>query len=335
MNSQSFFISGMTCKACVGLVESEVLDFPGVVTAKASLSNNTLHVTGDIAKKSRLQIMQDLMPALTKHGYGLSETPQKRTIAWKQFLIAIPLALFLLTALWGLQKLGIVNLVSLKDATYFTSFTIGIIASLSTCMAVVGGLTLSISANFAKEGDVYKPQMLFHAARLAAFFLLGGVIGALGSQFEFSDGGTFALSLIVGIVMLLLGINLLDIFPKANVLVPSLPKSMMRWIEPLKSVNHNLTPALLGILTFFLPCGFTQSMQIYALSSGGFIPGALTMGFFALGTLPVLGLMSFASLGLKSPWSTGVFFKTSGLVVTAFAIANIYAALLFAGYLSI
>ena len=74
-------------------------------------------------------------------------------------------------------------------------------------------------------------------------------------------------------------------------------------------------------------------MQIYTLTSGGFIPGALTMGFFALGTLPVLGLMSFASLGLKSPWSTGVFFKTSGLVVIAFALTNIYAALLFAGYI--
>lgn len=325
----------MTCKACVGLVESEVLDFPGVATAKASLANNTLQLTGDIAKKSRTQVMQDLLPSLTKHGYALSETPQKRTIAWRQFLIAIPLAAVFLTALWGLQKLGIVNLVSLKEATYFTSFTIGIIASLSTCMAVVGGLTLSISANFAKEGDVFKPQMLFHASRLVAFFLLGGVIGSLGSQFEFSDSGTFALSLIVGIVMLLLGINLLDIFPKANALVPTLPKSVIRWIEPLKSANHNLTPALLGILTFFLPCGFTQSMQIYALSSGGFIPGALTMGFFALGTLPVLGLMSFASLGLKSPWSTGVFFKTSGLIVTAFAIANIYAALLFAGYVNI
>ena len=335
MNSQSFFISGMTCKACVGLVESEVLDFPGVVTAKASLANNTLQLTGDIAKKSRLQIIQDLMPALTKHGYALSETPQKRTIAWPQFLYATPLAAMFLTTLWGLQKLGIVNLVSLKDATYFTSFTIGIIASLSTCMAVVGGLTLSISANFAKEGDVFKPQMLFHVSRLVTFFLLGGVIGSLGSQFEFSDGGTFALSLIVGIVMLLLGINLLDIFPKANALVPTLPKSVLRWIEPLKTANHNLTPALLGVLTFFLPCGFTQSMQIYALSSGGFIPGALTMGFFALGTLPVLGLMSFASLGIKSPWSRGVFFKTSGLVVIAFAIANIYAALLYAGYVLI
>ena len=333
MTSQTLHVTGMYCKACVGLVESEVMDFPGVSQAKASLATNTLRVSGEITGKSAVQIIQELTPALKKHGYSLSEGPQKRSVAWNQFLVAAPLALLFLAGFWALQKLGIVNLVSLKDASYFTAITIGVIASLSTCMAVVGGLTLSISANFAKEGDAFKPQTLFHVSRLVAFFLLGGVIGSIGTQFEFSDGGTFALNLVVGIVMLLLGLNLLEVFPKANLLLPTLPKFALGWIDALKSANHNLTPALLGALTFFLPCGFTQSMQIYTLSSGGFVPGALTMGFFALGTLPVLALMSFASLGLKSPWSMGIFFKTSGLVVTVFALTNIYAALLFAGYI--
>ncbi len=323
----------MHCNACITLVESEVMDHPDVTHARASLKNQTLIVSGSIASKSPNLIIHDLMPVLVKLGYTLSEEPQKHSVAWQQFSIAIPLALMLLAAFWGLQKLGIVNLVSLKDASYLTAITIGVIASLSTCMAIVGGLTLSISANFAKEGDSIKPQTLFHAGRLIAFFLLGGIIGSIGTQFEFSDSGTFVLSITVGIVMLLLGLKLLDIFPKARSLLPTLPNFALGWIEPLKSANHTLTPALLGILTFFLPCGFTQSMQIYTLTSGGFIPGALTMGFFALGTLPVLGLMSFASLGLKSPWSSGIFFKTSGLVVTAFAITNIYAALLFAGYI--
>lgn len=333
MTSQTLHITGMHCNACITLVESEVMDHPDVTHARASLKNQTLMVSGSIASKSPNQIIQDLMPVLVKLGYTLSEKPQKHSVAWQQFSIAIPLALMLLAAFWGLQKLGIVNLVSLKDASYLTAITIGVIASLSTCMAIVGGLTLSISANFAKEGDSIKPQTLFHAGRLIAFFLLGGIIGSIGTQFEFSDSGTFVLSITVGIVMLLLGLKLLDIFPKAKSLLPTLPNFALGWIELLKSANHTLTPALLGILTFFLPCGFTQSMQIYTLTSGGFIPGALTMGFFALGTLPVLGLMSFASLGLKSPWSSGIFFKTSGLVVTAFAITNIYAALLFAGYI--
>jgi hypothetical protein len=39
-----------------------------------------------------------------------------------------------------LQKIGLVNLVGGGQVTYGTAFVIGIIASLSTCMAVVGGL---------------------------------------------------------------------------------------------------------------------------------------------------------------------------------------------------
>lgn len=333
MDIKSLHISGMHCKACITLVESIVADHPGVASAKASLRKHTLDVFGDIARASHSEIIKDLTPLLAQHGYALSEEQQKHRVAWQQFAIAIPLAVVFLAALWALQKLGIVNLVSLKDANYFTPITIGVIASLSTCMAVVGGLTLSISANFAKEGDATKPQLMFHASRLITFFLLGGVIGALGTQFEFSDTGTFMLSLVVGIVMLLLGIKLLDLFPQAKHLLPTMPGFALAWAEPLRAANHSLAPVLLGALTFFLPCGFTQSMQIYTLTSGGFIPGALTMGLFALGTLPVLGLMSFASVGLKSPWSAGIFFKTSGLIVVAFAVANIYAALLFAGYI--
>ncbi len=332
MTSQTLYIAGMHCKACTALVEAEVLDHPDVSHATASLRDHTLKLSGTIAGRSASDVIRELMPALTKHGYLLSEEPVSNPVNWKQFSIALPLALILLAAFWGLQKLGIVNLVSLKDASYFTAITIGVIASLSTCMAVVGGLTLSISANFAKEGDELRPQILFHGGRLVAFFLLGGVIGAIGTEFEFSDKASFVLGLAVGIVMLLLGLNLLDVFPKARTMLPTLPKFVLAWIEPLKSANHVLTPALLGILTFFLPCGFTQSMQIYTLTSGGFVPGALTMGLFALGTLPVLALMSFASLGFKSPQSTGIFFKTAGLVVTAFAISNLYSALLLAGY---
>ncbi len=62
--------------------------------------------------------------------------------------------------------MGIVNLVDGSNVTYGTAFTIGIIASLSTCMAVVGGLVLSMSTTFAKTGDRVKPQMMFHVGRL-------------------------------------------------------------------------------------------------------------------------------------------------------------------------
>ena len=58
---------------------------------------------------------------------------------------------------------------------------------------------------------------------------------------------------------------------------------------------------------------------------------ALTMFSFALGTLPVLALLSFSSLSMqKKAWS-GIFFKTAGLVVLFFGIFNLLNGLSAAG----
>ncbi len=83
---------------------------------------------------------------------------------------------------------------------------------------------------------------------------------------------------------------------------------------------------LLGVSTFFLPCGFTQSMQFYALTTGSFISGALTMFVFSLGTLPVLSLISFASVKFSKNFKSGLFFKTAGFIVIFFAIFNLLSA---------
>ena len=219
--------------------------------------------------------------------------------------------------------------------SYSTAFVIGIIASLSSCMAVVGGLLLSMSASFAKEGNPsttlragkFKPAIMFHLGRIISFFILGGAIGVMGSLFQLNTYGTFIIGFIIAIVMLILGINLLDVFPWAKRLQPGIPKFLSSHAMGVSKLNHTLTPALVGIATFFLPCGFTQSMQIVALATGDFMSGALTMFAFALGTLPVLGLLSFSSFSISKSSKSGIFFKTAGLVVILFAIFNLINAL--------
>ena len=253
------------------------------------------------------------------------------TRMWSEFKIAVPIALGLAILFVFLQKLGIVNLVSAGNVTYGTAFFVGIIASLSTCMAVVGGLVLSMSATFAREGDKVRPQILFHVGRLVSFFLFGGVIGAVGFVFTLNTPATFILSFVIGIVMLILGINLLDIFSWSKRLSPSMPKFITRHAHGVSKLNHSLTPVLVGIATFFLPCGFTQSMQIYTLSTGNFLYGALTMFSFALGTLPVLALISFSSFSIKNSSKAGIFFKTAGLVVIVFALFNLINSLVVIG----
>ncbi len=64
-----------------------------------------------------------------------------------------------------------------------------------------------------------------------------------------------------------------------------MPKSFASRIENLWKPKYSF---LAGALTFFLPCGFTQSMQILTISSGDYLVWWFIMLFFAIWTFPVL-----------------------------------------------
>lgn len=328
----TFHVRGMHCNACILMTESELGDLPYITHVKSSLKDHSVEVVGDFGNKTPEQIAEELTIPLKSHGYTVSvESFDKLRINWADFKIAVPIALAFAVMFVALQKMGFVNLVNASNVTYGTAFVIGIIASLSTCMAVVGGLLLSMSATFAKEGDKIKPQLMFHGGRIVSFFLFGGVIGAIGSAFTLSTGAMFTFSLIIGVVMLILGINLLDVFPWAKKLQPGMPKFIAKRAHGVSKLNHTLTPLLVGIATFFLPCGFTQSMQLYTLTTGSFLKGGLTMLSFALGTLPVLALISFSSFSIQNSSKAGIFFKTAGLIVIMFALFNLVNSLVVVG----
>ncbi len=328
-----FHVNGMHCNACTLLIEGELGELPTISQVKSSLKDHTVEVTGDFGAKTIEEIAKELSQPLIAHGYSLSVQKVERETKWGEFKIAIPLALGFAILFVLLQKMGIVNLVNSENINYGTAFVIGIIASLSTCMAVVGGLVLSMSATFAKEGDRVRPQLMFHIGRIVSFFILGGVIGAIGSAFTLSTTATFVLGLLIAIVMLILGINLLDTFHWAKKLQPSMPKFIAKYAHGLSKFNHSLTPLIVGVATFFLPCGFTQSMQLYTLTTGSFLNGGLTMLAFALGTFPVLALISFSSYSIKNNSKSGIFFKTAGLVVILFALFNLINSLVVIGLL--
>lgn len=327
----------MHCGACVLLTESKLKEASGVVSVKSDLKTQTVEIVGDFGNKSTEEIAKELSKIIEKDGYTialekfLNKTTKNK---WSNFKIAIPIAVIFVAVFVLIQKMGIVNLVDTSNVSYGTTFMVGIVASLSTCMAVVGGLLLSMSATFAKDGDKTKPQILFHFGRIVSFFVFGGIIGAIGSVFTLSVFSTFILSFFIGIIMLILGINLLGVFGWTKKLQPSMPKFLSKHALGVSKINHTLTPLLVGVATFFLPCGFTQSMQLYTLSTGNFLNGALTMFFFALGTFPVLALISFSSFSIKNNSKSDIFFKTVGLVVIIFALFNLINSLAVIGIIS-
>jgi sulfite exporter TauE/SafE len=324
----------MHCAACELLIGEELGGAPGVAGARASLKDNAVIIEGSFGDRTPETLARELTERIKAHGYTLSVERNEKKGSLRDFKIAVPIALGFMVLFVLLQKMGLVHLVGGGNLGYGAVFLIGVIASLSTCMAVVGGLVLSLSATYAKEGNALVPQTLFHVGRIVSFFVLGGIIGAIGTAFTLSSVATFVLGMVIGIVMLILGVNLLDVFHGTKRLQLSMPAFLSRHALQVTKVNHTLTPLLVGVVTFFLPCGFTQSMQLYTLGTGGFIEGGLTMFFFALGTFPALALLSFGSLSIaKGPYA-GVFYKTAGLIVIGFALMNIINSLVVMGYLA-
>ncbi|MFH0890442.1 MAG: sulfite exporter TauE/SafE family protein, partial [Candidatus Liptonbacteria bacterium] len=290
-------------------------------------------LTGKFPEGAEATAMK-LTELVKSHGYSLSAEAPGDSRKWSDFSYAIPIAGAIIVGFVLLQKLGLVNLINSSEVGLGTAALIGLIASVSTCLAVVGGLVLSISANYAKTGRSTRPQFIFHIGRLLSFFVLGGMLGALGNSLSLGQTGTLILGTLVALVMLVLGVNLLDVFPVARRFQISLPKSWSK-IARLELAPANVfVPFLAGAATFFLPCGFTQAMQIYSLSTGSFVRGGLTMLVFALGTLPMLALLSFGSVNINNKSWRGIFFKSAGILIIALAVFNLLNSFVVAGVIN-
>ena len=318
-------INGMHCKSCKILVEDILNEQADVQDATVDLKNET--VTFETEAGNNQKLIENLNEKIAQHGYRLSEekiiAEKKSWVIWQ----AIPIGLIFLGVFFILQKSGILNFGIGGWVTPVTSLIIGLIASVSSCLAVVGGLVLSLTAK-ASQDNVSDTRniMLFHAARILWFGLLGWLLGALWQTIDINPSmpGLFA-----ALVMILLGADLVGIFRQSKITLPAGIFQMFKKME-----HKTFTPIIIGVGTFFLPCGFTQSMQIAALSSGSFLTGGLIMLWFALGTFPVLALLSFGTNSFSQSSYSPLFFKSAGVVVLWLGIFALLAGLAGMGIIS-
>src|SRR3989338_481756 len=326
LKTYTFRVSGTHCASCKILIEDILNEQEFVKGAKVDLEEEIVEVRVD-NEKSPEEIASILTGKIKPNGYslsveklsGVSIDKSGDNIIWR----AVPTGLAFLILFFVLQKSGILNLGIGGETTPVTSFIIGLIASISSCLAIVGGLVLSLSAKISQDNvSDTKTFLLFHVGRLASFAILGGVLGVIGDAIGINFTFTAILGIIASLVMLMLGLNLVGIFTKNKLTLPSGIFNFFKKIE-----HKTLTPLVIGFGTFFLPCGFTQSMQVAAISSGSFLSGFLTMFAFALGTLPILAFLSFGSASFAHGKHASLFFKSAGVVVIGLGMFALLAGL--------
>ncbi|MDD5463628.1 MAG: sulfite exporter TauE/SafE family protein [Candidatus Moranbacteria bacterium] len=327
-------ISGMHCRSCEILIEDKLAQIAGIRRTVVNYKKGTaeLHLDGS-GRPSRHDIENAIREAGYNIGYNNSEKKpffSKNPEDYKDLGIAF---FFLVGIYIILKNFGITD-INVGSASNPSSlpvvFLVGITAGLSTCMALVGGLILGISARHselhpeATAMQKFRPHLFFNLGRIGGYALLGGILGALGSVLQLSGGTLGILTIGVGIVMLMLGMKLVGIFPRMENKSISLPSGISRMFgikKHEKEYSHKGS-MITGALTFFLPCGFTQAMQLYAISTGSFVQGALIMGIFALGTAPgLLGVGGLTSV-IKGIFAQR-FFKFAGVLVVILSFFNI------------
>lgn len=330
MDKKIIPIKGMHCRSCEILIEDELSKVPGVQKVEVSQKN------GEAIIYYSTQInVNNIRQAVINAGYLLGYEDEKPWLSRNinDYLDVAIYGVILAILFFVANDVGLFKVFSSISNNYTSLpivFIVGLTAGLSTCMALVGGLVLGASARFAEKHptvttmEKFKPHLFFNFGRIIFYLILGGVIGYLGSFFQMSPTTLGFLTIAVGIIMLLLGLQLTELFPRLSGMNITLPKGITRILgiqeHSRKEYSHQ-NSFIMGALTFFLPCGFTQAMQLFAISSGNPVIGALTMGVFALGTAPgLLGIGGLTSV-LKGVFAKS-FFKFAGIVVVLLAFFN-------------
>ena len=332
MNKTVVPIKGMHCRSCELLIEDELKNIPGVKKVDVSHKKACAEV---YYNNSQLKV-EDIDKAVQNAGYqvGFSEKPPIFSAKVDDYMDIIYAAivlffLFILVDGLGFSKFFAVN--PGHPSNLLTVALIGLTAGFSTCMALIGGIVLGVSARFSQSHlgasaiEKFKPHLFFNLGRIVSYTILGGAIGLLGSFFQFSGTSLGLVTAAVALVMLTLGLQLTGLFPRLKNISFTLPKGISKLLgikdRSEKEYSHK-NSFLMGASTFFLPCGFTQAMQLYAVSTGSFVQGAAIMGIFALGTAP--GLLSVGGLtaAIKGTFAQK-FFKFAGVVVSLLAFFNL------------
>lgn len=331
MEKRTYHIQGMHCRSCELLLENNIAKISGVERVRVDHKKGIAQVEYSHEPASDEPIARAVRDAGYSLGKGAAVpllTADGREYFGIVFSVAVIFFLYIMVRITG-----VADVVSAKFSsapTYPIVFVIGLTAGVSTCMALVGGLVAGFSAAYAQahqratRWERFVPNLYFNASRLASYAFLGGVIGAVGSVAKISVGATGALLAGAGIVMLYVGLKLTGISPRLSHSSITLPKKISRMLgaTDARGEYSHWGAVTAGALTFFLPCGFTQAMQLYAMTSGNAATGATIMFFFALGTTPgLLGIGGIAAV-LRGGMAK-LFFRFVGVVVVVLGAVNI------------
>ena len=272
----------MHCPACKATIERALRGVAGIDDVQADYARGTLTASwnSDVLSEEKLSsILSDL-------GYTISRAPVNRHRAAIQAMCAcaILIALVVLTTLTPLAQWLNAFPTAKAGMSLGALFIVGLFTSLH-CVAMCGGIGISQTAQAARRGHrVSRSAMLYNLGRVISYTATGAIVGVLGTVLTISTPVKAAIQIVAAAFMLIMALRLIDGFGwLRRINLPRLHISLPRG-------QHSAL--VVGLLNGLMPCGPLQSMQLFALSAGGWLMGALSM---------LVSNMLF-SQGVWTPW---------------------------------
>lgn len=313
----SIIIDGMTCVSCENRIENTLRKARGIESVKVSYSNSRASITYDanMIDQTRIETIIESLdykikkPLVKTARVSRPDQSASNDIQGKKSKINQVIGIvILLAALYVIIKqFGGFNIFNAfpqaeQGMGYGLLFVIGLLTSIH-CVAMCGGINISQCVppqNLPNKGSSksmnLRPSILYNTGRVISYTVIGGIVGALGSVVSFSGWAKGLVALAAGVFMVIMGLNMLNLFPWLRKFNPRMPKIFAKKINAEKQ-DSNRSPIFIGLLNGLMPCGPLQAMQLYALSTGSPIKGALSMLLFSLGTVPLMfGLGALSSM---------------------------------------
>lgn len=282
----TLYIKGMHCPSCEILITDKFKEMSNVSEVKSNFQKQEAEVyfTGHLDRDA-------FNNKVRSFGYEIGDSPlsrqgrdfgEARKNIIEAILIAIGLGLIYLIA----KEINIIPDINITGSlNLLTVLFLGLVASISTCMATSGALFLS---TIGKKTNSLKQAIYFSLGRIISYAIFGFIAGLVGSviitNLKFGSG----LTLLAAIFMILLGLDMLKILSFASIIPFGATSNIFRKLEHFLIKDPHKSAFFLGAITYFLPCGFTQATQVYALGLASPWQSALTMAVFAIGTAPAI-----------------------------------------------
>lgn len=211
----------------------------------------------------------------------------------------------------------------LTQMSYGLAFMTGLLGS-GHCLGMCGGLVSAFFMKLKSRGPL--PYLAYHGARIAIYALVGLVAAALGAVLVATGNIGLAqavLQIVAGIVVILLGVDLLGVLPVRNTLGFA-PLAWLRRQFLGATQRQPLVGAVIGgAINGLMPCSMTMAMAVQATTAPSVATGVLLMLAFGAGTLPSMLSASYL-FGKLGPRLRGWLLKGAALFIVVLGASTLW-----------